>query len=491
MLKTAKLILLDEVNCKISDLDVGTRRKCMERLKFYYPYARNLPAVKMGRWDGSVAYFTQGGGTFIPLLPRLSDILEEAGYELEIEDRREAPQYTFEPIDENYLADHKWPKGHRLAGQPIVMNDHQVGAINALLTNTKSVVIAATSSGKTIVTAAISRKVEQYGRTIVIVPSRKLVEQTKEDYELIGLDTGVFYGKEKVIDKKHTICTWQSLDRLSKKSKDGLSDIEMEEFFKDVVAVIVDEAHASKADSLKNLLSHTFKNIPIRWGLTGTIPKDKMHSTCIEAMLGPVVFEISAAELQEKGILSKCQVDVIQLHDTNKFTDYRAESAYLNKDENRLLYLATLLEAIIENGNTLVLVNNIETGNILEQMLLEKKQNVAFVHGSTKDGERDDHYDSIQEANDKIIIATYGVASVGINIPRVFNLVLFEAGKSFIRCIQSIGRSLRLAHDKDFANIYDFCSTNKYSTKHLKERVQFYNEAKYPVEILKIKDWSN
>jgi superfamily II DNA or RNA helicase len=80
---------------------------------------------------------------------------------------------------------------------------------------------------------------------------------------------------------------------------------------------------------------------------------------------------------------------------------------------------------------------------------------VVFVSGSTKAADRKEEYDEIATASNKIIIATYGVAAVGINIPRIFNLVMVEAGKSFTRVIQSIGRGIRKAEDKDHVEIWD------------------------------------
>ena len=65
-----------------------------------------------------------------------------------------------------------------------------------------------------------------------------------------------------------------------------------------------------------------------------------------------------------------------------------------------------------------------------------------FVTGETKGTERKEDYDTIKDSTNKIIIATYGVAAVGINIPRIFNLVLIEPGKSFVRVIQSIAEAL-------------------------------------------------
>ena len=113
----------------------------------------------------------------------------------------------------------------------------------------------------------------------------------------------------------------------------------------------------------------------------------------------------------------------------------------------------------------------------------------VFVSGGTKTQERKDHYDEVATSTDKVIIATYGVASTGINIPRIFNLVLLEPGKSFVRVIQSIGRGIRKAEDKDFVQIWDVTSTCRVAKRHLTKRKAFYKEAQYPFKVEKI-NWS-
>ena len=94
--------------------------------------------------------------------------------------------------------------------------------------------------------------------------------------------------------------------------------------------------------------------------------------------------------------------------------------------------------------------------------------------------------DEIATSTDKIIVATYGVAAVGINIPRIFNLVLLEPGKSFVRVIQSIGRGIRKAEDKDFVQIWDITSSCKFAKRHLTQRKTFYKEANYPFDLEKL-----
>jgi superfamily II DNA or RNA helicase len=127
------------------------------------------------------------------------------------------------------------------------------------------------------------------------------------------------------------------------------------------------------------------------------------------------------------------------------------------------------------------LVDRISAGKELESRI----PNSIFVSGEMKNTDRKGHYDEVAETMDKIIIATYGVAAVGINIPRIFNLVLLEPGKSFVRVIQSIGRGIRKAQDKDFVQIWDVTGNCKYAKRHLTKRKQFYKKANYPFTVRK------
>ena len=199
--------------------------------------------------------------------------------------------------------------------------------------------------------------------------------------------------------------------------------------------------------------------------------------------LGNVIGKLTASELQDKGVLAKCHVNIVQLQDEVEFTNYQSELKHLLEDNNRLDTIARLILKIKETGNTLVLVDRVNAG----KELIDRLPNSVFVSGETKLTERKEEYDEVATATDKIIVATYGVASVGINIPRIFNLVLLEPGKSFVRVIQSIGRGIRKAEDKDFVQIWDITSSCKFAKKHLTQRKVFYKEAAYPFDIEKLK----
>lgn len=457
----------------------------VDSLKFVLPYARHTPAFKLGRWDGTMSFCDIGGRSYLNLLDRLLPIVQNHGYEIDIDDQRSAAHdIEFELVEEDSYSHIMWPPGHPIAGQPIMIKDHQIGVINSYLENLTGINIAPTGSGKTLITAILSHKVQEYGRSIVIVPTKDLVTQTEEDYINLGLEVGVFFGDRKEYGKTHTICTWQSLESLSKRSKETDLEVDISNFFNGVVCVIVDEVHKAKADVLRRLLSTYLANAPIRWGLTGTMPEEEAEKVGVQACIGPMLGKINTKELQEKGILAKLHVNVWQLQDVGQAAsgNYQTELKWLTTNSKRLAFLANHAVTISESGNTLILVDRVETGEMLQSLIPDS----VFVSGKMKSKDRKDEYKEVQEVDGKVIIATYGVASTGINIVRIFNLILFEAGKSFVRVIQSIGRGIRVAPDKDFVNVYDVCSNCKYSKSHLTKRKKFYKEAEYPYTVQKI-----
>ena len=474
---TATLIIRDEVNVKIEGLDLDTRRRLVNQFKYEVPYARYLPAVRLGRWDGKVAYFQMGGSTYVNLLPEIIPILEQYDYDIQLDDQRDyRTTFEFASATESMFSHHVWPAAHPDAGKPVTLRDYQIEVINNFLANPQSIQEVATGAGKTVMTAALSWNVEPYGRSIVIVPNKSLVTQTERDYRNLGLDVGVYFGDRKEPGHLHTICTWQSLNILLKNTRNQNADVTISEFLDGVVCVIVDEVHMAKADALKTLLTGVMSTVPIRWGLTGTIPKEKFESQALLVSLGPVINRLAAAELQEQGVLAQCHVNVIQTVDVVEHRNYQSELKYLLEEPGRLDAMASLIQGVNDTGNTLVLVDRISAG----EALVARLNNAVFVSGGTKSGERQEHYDSVAGTTDKIIVATYGVASVGINIPRIFNLVLIEPGKSFVRVIQSIGRGIRKAEDKDHVQIWDITSTCRFSRRHLTKRKSYYREAEYP-----------
>lgn len=246
---------------------------------------------------------------------------------------------------------------------------------------------------------------------------------------------------------------------------------------------VVSNCHKAKADVLRDQLSGIFRNVPIRWGLTGTIPKDEHEAVACTCALGPVVGNLSSKELQDMGVLADLDINILQLQDgVLSFGSYAQELKWLLTDPIRLDYISSIINSLAASGNTLVLIDRIKTG----EMLTERNPDWVFISGGMKTTDRQKEYAEISDMNNKVIVATYGVAAVGINIPRIFNLVMIEPGKGFVRVIQSIGRGIRKAEDKDYVQIVDITSNLKYSKKHLTKRKQYYLEQKFRYMMTKV-----
>jgi len=104
--------------------------------------------------------------------------------------------------------------------------------------------------------------------------------------------------------------------------------------------LIVDEAHGAKANVVQRLIADHGKNIPFRFGFTGTFPKPESDKTSLIATIGPVLKEIPARWLIDNGYLAEIDIECIRLKDQTfedgDFPDYASEKAFLIKSEGRL-----------------------------------------------------------------------------------------------------------------------------------------------------------
>ena len=73
------------------------------------------------------------------------------------------------------------------------------------------------------------------------------------------------------------------------------------------------------------------------------MPREKFEFESIHASLGPVIGSISAKSLQDKGVLSKCHVNVCQLIDTSSTCRLSSRTKVLNNKPARLEYIAKLM----------------------------------------------------------------------------------------------------------------------------------------------------
>jgi hypothetical protein len=319
-----------------------------------------------------------------------------------------------------------------------------------------------------LMTSAISHAYSKMGyNAITIVPSSDLVEQTVEWYRTCGMDTGVFSGDEKDFRHGNVVATWQAIQY----------NLQILEIFD---CLIWDEVHGAAANVAQKIINESAFHMPFKFGVTGTFPKHIANRLSLHSAIGDILIEIPAKWLIENGYLAEVEIEkvCIKQKDKEEFPDYAAERAYLSRNEERMDLIADLIiDSCNKYGNTLVLVNSVPFGEKLATLI----EGAVFLYGGSKKEDRKEQYDLFEDRNDMIVVATSGIASTGISIDRVFCLMFIDAGKSFIKTIQSVGRGTRLAHDKNKVHVIDIFADLKWSKKHSRERDKWYKEAEYPI----------
>lgn len=333
----------------------------------------------------------------------------------------------------------------------------------------------------TLICAALSKVYMEYGNVVIMVPNIDLVFQTAALFKRVGIDAGMWYGELKE-HKRVVISTWQSLDHFP-------------ELFAGVVCCINDEAHQSKAKSVSELLMGPGSHVPFRFGCTGTVPKEDIWQYQIRGVIGPIIFKLRAWELQKIGVLASAEVYQIVLEDSKNpaykhaqpFEDWSDQLEWMFSNSDRVATVAAILEDTADTeGNVLTLIPYKKHGKALHELIAGS----VSVDGDIKGPKRQALYKEFGAGDNGSMIATFGVASTGIDIPRIYGMGFVEPGKKFEKIIQSVGRALRKADDKSHAIILDICGDSDYSKKHAAERRKLYKEARLPCHVETI-DYAN
>jgi len=466
---TGIIEIQDEVNVKLLGIPQGLMANAQQALTYHVPGFHQMPKYRMGWWDGTISLLSPTGKTYLNLIDAVMPIFESAGYDFVIEDHRADWSNVLEQIvipDENLFAEYTWKDG-----TPIILRDYQLAAIKAALTTGQGLLELATGAGKTLICAALAKVYSQFGKVIIIVPDVGLVLQTQSLFKRVGLDVGIWYADVKD-DRQITISTWQSLEHVP-------------ELFAGTVCCIVDEAHKAKAKVISEIMAGPACNVPFRFGCTGTVPKEELFKSQIAGTIGRAIFELKAWELQDAGVLASSDVYQISLNDRGnpqyvRATPFEDWSDYLNwifVNPERMRLIADIIIDAAENyGNTLVLVPHRAHGKLLHSLI----PGSVSLDGKDKATFRRDQYEEFNERDGAVLICTDAIASTGLDIPRINVLCFIEPGKKFEKIIQTVGRGLRKADDKDHVRILDIHGNADMAKKHAAARKKLYLEAKIP-----------
>ena len=244
--------------------------------------------------------------------------------------------------------------------------------------------------------------------------------------------------------------------------------------------MIIDEVHlfgdmdGQYACILRNTLA------PMRIGLTATIPPEKERvAMCLEAMVGPVVGEVTFEEGRELEIISEVDLELIPV----KVLPSKAQITYLeqkrvcleeNKSRNRLVI--TKAKELVASGRTvLIFITALTHGDALMDMADLLDLEAVFIEGLT-DKDLRTQIKARFNAGEVGCVISSRVWREGINIPNLGAVILAGGGKSELSTLQAIGRALRRTSNKKRAVVVDFLDGYRWLAEHTVQRLNAYQK---------------
>jgi len=370
------------------------------------------------------------------------------------------------------------------------LREYQEDVLKRAIKIGRGTCILGTGAGKTFTTAALIQNYyencnnKQTFKCLLIVPDLGLVEQTYNEF----LNCGITFTCSKWTGKQDpdivsnvVICNLGVLQ----------SRFDTSEWVKYVDLLIVDECHKIRQKSVISKIITKIKTLH-RYGFTGTLPEEQIDIWNITGKIGPVIYEKSSADLRQEEFLVDVEVKVVQLEylttpPRKTKNNYRNEIEFLFENEFRNNFIKRLCDKL--NNNTLILVNQISHGVILEDVLssLESKD-VYFIRGEV-DIEAREKVKQLMETNNNIVcIAISAIFSTGVNIKNLHNIIFASGGKSFVRTVQSIGRGLRKHINKSKLVVFDLADSFKYGIRHSLKRCEIYEKEKIKYTTIIIKE---
>lgn len=387
--------------------------------------------------------------------------------------------------------------------------------------------LLATGSGKSMIIYLICKYliqnlIEPDKKILIVVPSVGLVKQLPADFAGYFVTEDVipelpehkmYLQKnalhEQVIVDDTSICQIYAPHKFMQSrvivgNMDSLINYPVE-FYGQFAAVIVDEAHKCRTETIQQILMRCLQyKMVLYHGLSGTYEDPySIPGMLTEAYLGPTLLNIAGKQMMDDEMIAKVKITIINMQATTRVSEdyffaeetqepdtrWHFEQRWTSDLPERFEVIAKVCGQL--DMNQLLLFNTKESVTKMIDYLSENTdKRILRITGEVSGDEREAIRLEMETRDDIIVCATYQTMSTGISINNLHYLHLVESTKSFIRIIQSIGRTVRLHPRKDYAHVFDWCITLRKKpdwpgpktnilSRHMRSRIAIYKEHKY------------
>lgn len=498
----------------------GTKQEMSRVRAFFKPKVKgyqHMPRYKMRVWDGTLDFYNDGL-LRIGLWKELERCCKQYGMPLEVVNKENFPREKVALGDVEDFCEDYFERHRTHDGDVFKPRDYQQQAIWNLLRHRYGGIEVATAGGKSLIYSTfmfyVWKRIDPEAKFLLVVPSKLLVSQFYDDVHQYaeGFKQDAKDPVELRVSEMHSesprqwhepnesnlwICTWQSLSKAPAKWLQQFS------------GAMLDEGHLGKGKEISKIFRNLYH---CRWrhSMSGTFYKDGFADQfTIQQSTGPVVYRITAEQLQKRDYIAPVQIHgcilehndvgfaqaVRQIRKTGSGADaFRLETEYAQNSINRV----KMLQALVKRSkyNTLVLFKNIDYGSMLYDTLRQEMGSdklFYYIDGSVKKKKRDYIKEQMEIVDDaqRVLVATYKTLGTGVSINAIANIIFADSYKSEQLIRQSIGRGLRQHKLKDKLIVWDMVDT--FSPKrdnvlfsHWEERCRIYKEQNFPYDVRSI-----
>lgn len=397
---------------------------------------------KKTHWDGKKKFISKTGFFRSGLLERLVKDINKTGIVPEIIKDYKEKTFSIKSIEKYKL------------------HDYQEEIVKSCLLKKRGIIKSGTGSGKTIMMASLIKSLDL--PTVIFFQKIQLAHQTLKFLQSCGIsDIGICQG-DNFQRGKVMLCTTKSIEKL-------LSEYEPEDF----KVLLADECHEFSKGEDSLAIIQSFPEALYRFGLTATVPIDPIRQFNLEGAFGPVIESKSTTQLIEDGVLAKPIIQMITVEQEYEedLSYSQVYQSYIVNSEIRNKTISDIIQFVYsknDNSRILVIVENIEHGNILHDLI----PNSIFIEGKDDIESRYSLIDSFLSSKYSSTLIGTKIIQTGINIHEITHFVNARGLKDYIPTIQALGRSMRRNTDKVY--VYDFIDNVPYLKEHSKKRMKHY-----------------
>ena len=317
----------------------------------------------------------------------------------------------------------------------------------------KALVIAATGTGKTYMSAFDVQKVKPK-KLLFIVHREEILKKAKETFERLhpnsDINFGLLTGNHKDVHADYIFATIQTMSKY-------YHQYHQEEF----EYLIIDEAHHATAESYQSILNYFKPKFTL--GMTATPERSDNHSIfdlfdnnfglevrLHEALEDHIVIPFHYFGITDIEGVDLSDVDIDDIHEVTKRL----------KVNERVDFIIEKMQFYGHDGKKRRCIGFCASREHAKYMAEEfNKRGLPSIHlgGENNTSTREHYIQQLEDPNHQLqFIFTVDIFNEGVDIPSINTVLMLRPTNSPIVFIQQLGRGLRKHEEKEFLTVLDF-----------------------------------